>query len=438
MFVGSRFTTERWGIRPDGSFPKRFRVVSSRDGGASPFPPLGPAWLLVRSVGKGGAGEVFEATHTTRGRVAVKVLNAALLERADVVDRMRLEAEILAHLRHPNIVEMYEMGATEDGRPFFAMEYLTGASLRATLDRRGRLPYAEAAGIACEALAGLGAAHQAGIVHRDVKPGNLYLAERPAGPQVKVVDFGVAKLVTSRGSGGPAPLMVPTAKGTVLGTPRYLSPEQIVGRSLDARADLYAVGLVLYRMLVGKGPFDDIQDFADMMRAQVTLMPPFPSSHGVELPRRLDLIVMKALAKKPEDRFTSAAEFACEIERVLHGSGPVRVRELDPPPESAPPSGSRVAAEDVSDQEATREMRRDDSSIQVVATREADDDTTISRPIETHDGAPDATLVVPQPAQPRRARRFGAPVVVALAMVAALPWLIFALAWASSALHGKH
>ena len=295
---------------------------------ASPAPPrleLGPGWQLGRSLGSGTTGQVFEATSPRFGRVAVKVLHAHLEDRPDLADRMRLEAEILAHLRHPNIVELFEVGATRDGRPFLAMEYIPGPTLLAMLRERPRLEQDEAVGIACEALVGLSVVHEASVIHRDVKPGNLFLLNSGTEAlRVKLVDFGIAKLVTTVGIArpGPTPLLVPTGKETVVGTPRYLSPEQIAGRPLDARADLYSMGLVLYRMLVGKGPFDDIEDFADLMRAQVKLMPPVPSSHGVAIARRLDLVVMKALAKKPEDRFSCAAEFAHELGRSLAPATP--------------------------------------------------------------------------------------------------------------------
>jgi serine/threonine protein kinase len=290
--------------------------ISGRD------PLAGTAYHALETLGRGTMGQVFEADHPAFGRVVVKLLHAELADRPDLVDRMRLEAEVLArlnHLAHPNIVRFLEFGMTPEGRPFIAMERLVGATLRAEVAARGRLSVSEAMDIAQQTLAGLAATHAVGILHRDIKPANLFLsASEDDGPRVvKILDFGVAKVIAQSrtGHGGLAPLQVPTAPGMTIGTPRFLSPEQIRGRPLSARADLYAVGLVLYTMLVGKGPFDDIPDLAQMMRAHLDLIPPLPSGYVPGVPRRLDRIIMKALAKRPEDRFGSAAEFLAELKR---------------------------------------------------------------------------------------------------------------------------
>ena len=233
----------------------------------------GTAYRAVRLLGQGSMGQVVEAERLpssalTGGarhgggalpnpRVVVKLLHAELADRPGLADRMRLEAEVLASLDHPNIVKMHELGATPAGRPFLVMERLVGSTLREELDKRGRFDVAKAVDIARQILAGLGAAHGAGILHRDIKPANLFVLQLPntGGLLVKILDFGVAKVVRSGGSGhGPAPILCPTAKGMVVGTPRYLSPEQICARPVDGRADLYAAGLVLYELLVGRGP----------------------------------------------------------------------------------------------------------------------------------------------------------------------------------------
>jgi eukaryotic-like serine/threonine-protein kinase len=280
-------------------------------------PLAGTAYRALGPLGRGTMGQVFEAEHAAFGRVVVKLLHAELADRPDLIDRMRLEAEVLARLNHPNIVRFLEFGVTLEGRPFLALERLVGDTLRAELAARGRLSVAEAIDIAHQTLEGLAATHAVGILHRDIKPANLFLlAPVGVGPKgVKILDFGVAKVIAQRGAGpgGPAPLLVPTAPGMTIGTPRFLSPEQIRGRPLDPRTDLYAVGLVLYTMLVGKGPFDDISDLAQMMRAHLDLIPPLPSGYVPGVPRRLDRIIMKALAKRPEDRFGSAAELLAEL-----------------------------------------------------------------------------------------------------------------------------
>jgi serine/threonine-protein kinase len=298
----------------------------------------GTVYRAVRLLGQGSMGQVVEAERVPssrelaenirRGRgallpdprVVVKLLHVELVDRPDLADRLRLEAEVLASLDHPNIVKMHALGATPAGRPFLVMERLVGSTLREELDGRGRFGAAEAVDIARQILAGLGAAHGAGILHRDIKPANLFVLRPPSagGPLVKILDFGVAKVMRSGGSGhGPAPIPCLTAKGMVVGTPRYLSPEQICARQVDGRADLYAVGLVLYELLVGRGPLDDLDDLGAVMRAQVVRTPVLPSRYGIPIPPRLELALMKALAKHPEDRFADAAEFSGELARAL-------------------------------------------------------------------------------------------------------------------------
>jgi eukaryotic-like serine/threonine-protein kinase len=296
-------------------------------------PLAGTAYRALRHLGQGSMGQVVEAERIAPGRepggelvgavplrVVVKLLHGELVDRLDLADRLRLEAEVLAGLDHPNIVKMHELGATPAGRPFLVMERLVGSTLRDELDKRGRFDVAEAVAIAQQILAGLGAAHHAGILHRDIKPANLFVVRRPHGalPLIKILDFGVAKVLRSGASGdGPAPIMFPTAQGMVVGTPRYLSPEQICARPVDGRADLYAVGLVLYELLVGRGPLDDLDDFGEVMRAQVVRAPVLPSRYGIPIPRRLELALMRALAKDPADRFADAADFAGELARAL-------------------------------------------------------------------------------------------------------------------------
>ena len=303
----------------------------------------GTGYRAVRLLGQGSMGQVVEAERVpssreladsirpgsgallSNPRVVVKLLHVELVDRPDLADRLRLEAEVLASLDHPNIVKMHGLGATPAGRPFLVMERLVGSTLREELDERGRFGAAEAVDIARQILGGLGAAHGAGILHRDIKPANLFVLRLPnAGrPLVKILDFGVAKVVRSGGSGhGPAPILFPTAQGLVVGTPRYLSPEQICGRPVDGRADLYAVGLVLYEILVGRGPLDDLNDLGEVMRAQVVRRPVPPSRYGIPIPPRLELVLMKSLAKHPEDRFADAAEFSGELARAFQGQLP--------------------------------------------------------------------------------------------------------------------
>ncbi|MBI4702270.1 MAG: serine/threonine protein kinase [Deltaproteobacteria bacterium] len=257
----------------------------------------------LRLLGRGGMGEVVLAEHVALGsKVVVKLLHAELGTKAHLVDRLRLEAQALARLSHPNLVKVTDFDRTPAGRPFIVMEYLAGRSLRDELTARGgTLPVLDAIDLACQALAGLAVAHEAGLVHRDVKLDNL---------------FAVAQVVEGA-SEAPAPLMVPTGTGIVVGTPRFLAPEQARAQPLDHRADIYALGLVLYTLLAGRGPFDDARDLAEIAKAHIIRQPEPPSRFAAQpIPPALDAAVLRSLEKSPDARFQSAAEMAAELRRI--------------------------------------------------------------------------------------------------------------------------
>jgi serine/threonine-protein kinase len=288
-------------------------------------PLAGTAYRTVRPLDAGGMAEIVEAEHVEAGRrVVVKLLHRHLFGRRDLADRLRLEGEALAVVAHPNVVAAVDTGVTADERPFLVLERLEGRTLRAELAARGPLPAVEAIELAAQALDGLEAVHRAGLVHRDVKLENLFVCDAAPGQGrvVKLLDLGVAKLTEGA---RPAPLAVPTAEGVSLGTPRFFSPEQATGAPLDARSDVYAMGLVLYAMLTGRTPFDHLRDVDAILRAHVA-EPPDPASRHVPLPPSLDAAILKALAKRAEDRFASAAAFAAELRRIAD--------ELRAPPRS--------------------------------------------------------------------------------------------------------
>jgi len=281
-------------------------------------PLAGTPYRFVARVGEGGMGEVVEAEHLTLGnRVAVKLLRKEHFTRYELKDRMRLEAQTCARIRHQNLVWVMDFGETESGRAFVVMELLQGRSLGDELRERGALVAAEAIDMVCQALAGLGAVHAAGVVHRDIKPDNLFLCDREDDVRcVKVLDFGIAKIVDAgRDPRTPLPLMQPTAEGMTVGTPRYASPEQSrAERDIDARSDLYSLGWVLYRMLTGREPFADRTSQNELWRAHENETPQPPSAVAVHpVPRELDEIVMRAIAKRREHRFPSAEAFRAAL-----------------------------------------------------------------------------------------------------------------------------
>jgi eukaryotic-like serine/threonine-protein kinase len=296
--------------------------------GPSPAGDLleGTAYRAVRKIGEGGMGEVLEAEHRALGhRVVVKVIREELAGRPEMRDRMRVEAQALARIRHPSLVMVTDAGHTRSRRPFVVMERLFGRSLREELYSRKVLPVGEAAEIGRQVLLGLCAAHGAGLVHRDIKPDNIFLCQSDDGrPCVKVLDFGVVKIVQAgRDPRTPEPLAAPTGENVTLGTPRYFSPEQARGaRDLDARSDLYSVGLVLYGMVAGRGPFDQYRRLSELFHAHAVEAPLPPSAVAPQpVPEVLDRIVARALAKPREERFPDAQSFADALARLLESLG---------------------------------------------------------------------------------------------------------------------
>lgn len=263
-------------------------------------------------------GEVYLVEHTVLGKTMVaKVLRADLSKDRGVVDRMRIEAQALGALSHPNIVSVHDFGQTARGRPFYVMDHLEGETVGALLRREGAQPLIEALQIARQVLDALGAAHRLGLVHRDIKPENVFLQlARDGRKRVMLLDFGIAKVLAGGVEGGPAPAAIPTAEGTVIGTPRYSSPEQIIGRGVDHRADLYAVGLLLYALASGKHPFDRIHGTKQLFEAHLKHKRAPPSARNPNVPPALDALVLRALEKRPDDRFADAAEFSTALAEV--------------------------------------------------------------------------------------------------------------------------
>ncbi|MFO0588943.1 MAG: serine/threonine-protein kinase [Polyangiaceae bacterium] len=286
----------------------------------------GTSYRAIEQLAIGGMGEVFEAEHKALGhRVVAKVLLQGLAERPDMRDRMRIEAQALARIRHPNLVLVTDCGETRGGHPFIIMERLVGCSLRERIAHDGRLERAEAVEIARQMMLGLHAVHRAGIVHRDVKPENVFLSATEDGrPYARILDFGVAKVLDAgRDPRTPLPLVTPTLEGLLIGTPRYFSPEQARREGvLDPRTDIYSAGLVLYEMLTGRGPFDDATSVDALCRAHVLEMPLPPSAVlGDPGLSPLDRVVLRALAKRKEDRYPDAGAFAEELGLFLLSLG---------------------------------------------------------------------------------------------------------------------
>ena len=279
----------------------------------------GLPYRALRRLGGGGMGDVFLAQHRQLGRLCVaKILHARFAGDPQLADRVRLEAQSLGRLNHPHIVSIIGAGRTSDERPFIVMEYLQGHTLADELVVHGQLPVVEALSYACQLLRALAATHALGIIHRDIKPENLFLCDSTGGARtLKVLDFGVARIMPDASPHAPHPLAVPTDTGVVVGTPRYVSPEGAAAQPVDHRADLYAAALVLYLAVAGQGPFDHIRSDSMVLSAHATEDPEPPSRFAREpIPPELDRVLLRALRKAPGERFQSADELREELEGI--------------------------------------------------------------------------------------------------------------------------
>jgi len=279
----------------------------------------GSPYRMIRPLAVGGMAEVFLVAHRSMGKQFVaKVPHRVLASDPQIVDRMRVEAQALGRLSHPNIVSVAGFGTTADERPYVITEFLPGRSLSAELGERGRLPLQEALKYGCELLSALSAAHALGVVHRDVKPDNLFVCPNPDGSRsIKVLDFGVARVLPGAPDAAPQPLVDTTATGVLIGTPRFISPEAAMGARVDHRADIYSAALVIYLLVAGRGPFDHLRG-DELLLAAHAVEEPEPVSRAAQapLPSELDNALALALRKDPSERFQTASEFLRCIESV--------------------------------------------------------------------------------------------------------------------------
>ncbi|HWP37604.1 MAG TPA: serine/threonine-protein kinase, partial [Gemmatimonadales bacterium] len=271
---------------------------------------------ILKKLGEGGMGAVYLGEHVKMGRKsAIKVMSQSMANDPDAIARFNREAANAARINHPNVCAIYDFGETKDGLIYLAMEFIEGEALTGMIEREGALPPNRAAAILKQAADALQAAHDLGIVHRDLKPDNIMLTKgRDGSDVVKVVDFGIAKAMT--GEEGQKV----TKTGLVVGTPEYMSPEQLSGDKLDGRSDTYSLALVFYRMLTGTLPFQaDSAQETMIKRLTDDPLPLNQAMPGANFPDRLQQVMDKALARMPSERYAGAAEFAREAVAAVAG-----------------------------------------------------------------------------------------------------------------------
>lgn len=271
---------------------------------------LNDTFQVLRLVGEGGMGKVYEARHLRLKdrRFAIKVLLPEFAQNPEIVARFKREAESASSISHPNVVEVIDVFYSRDGAPCIAAEFLEGEELGAFVEKVGRLGVPFAIGIARQMCRALGAAHAQGVVHRDVKPENVFLLKQKPGesgvPRIKVIDFGVSRVKDHD--------IHLTQAGVILGTPSFMAPEQARAEVVDERADVYAVGAVLYNLLTGQRPFDSDDPTRTLIMLLTEELPPVRASNPL-VPPQLDAVIRRCLSKTKEERFASMADLEAAL-----------------------------------------------------------------------------------------------------------------------------
>jgi serine/threonine-protein kinase len=260
---------------------------------------------ILSVLGAGGMGVVYKARdRELDDLVALKMLKRELWGDRTQLERLKSEIKLARKITHPNVLRTFDFGEI-DGIPYISMEYIRGVTLRYLLDQTHRLPYSAGLRLAKQLCAGLGAAHAVGVMHRDIKPENLILT--PAG-NAKLMDFGIARPIERLTPGQ-------TQVGFIVGTPQYLSPEQLQGGEVDARADIYSAGIVLYEIFTGELPFS-APTAMELMMMHLRVPPQSPRSHWAEIPERLEQIILRCLEKEPQKRYPSVVELQHDLEAL--------------------------------------------------------------------------------------------------------------------------
>jgi len=298
---------------------------------------LNNRFKVESKIGEGGFGAVYRGIQLATGRkVALKLLHPEMTKDENLVARFRREGMVLCNLRDAHTITTYDFDQTPDGTLYIAMELLEGKSLHQVFHEQAPLEWKRMFKILTEMCSSLAEAHQQGIVHRDLKPENVYLESRPGNPEfVKILDFGIAKVMRGDSIDPQSPQL--TATGQTLGTLEYMSPEQLMGKQLDGRSDVYALGVVAYEMITGRLPFPDAKGPAGLITAQLkqTPMPPSQANAKAALPQQADRVILKCLEKDKNNRYADVTQLAIALQEVLD-----HVREQSNPLATPLPSAS--------------------------------------------------------------------------------------------------
>lgn len=340
-------------------------------------------YKVERLLGRGGMGEVYAGTHLRLERaVAIKILHGDLNDNASFVARFAREARTAAKLEHPNAVHVYDFGSLEDGSTYLVMEFIEGVTLREVLRANGTLNPGIAIDLIRQAAGAVGAAHARGIVHRDLKPENMMVRQDETGRLVlKVVDFGLAKILENSTS-------QLTNKSELMGTPKYMAPEQFQATTVDGRADVYALGCVLFELLAGRTPFEGT--FIEIVGKHVYADVPMVADFGIELPEAIESVIRRALAKDPEQRLATAGDFVRELDAAF-GTAAFESAGVTIPLRAA----DTVAPVTVPTPDESETLRAPDGIAADDDPLRTQRDPRLSTPVTGQDAGQRATVVVP-------------------------------------------
>jgi serine/threonine-protein kinase len=305
---------------------------------------LNNRFKIESKIGEGGFGAVYRGIQLATGRkVALKLLHPEMTKDENLVARFRREGMVLCNLRDAHTITTYDFDQTPDGTLYIAMELLEGKSLHQVFHEQAPLEWKRMFKILAEMCSSLAEAHSQGIVHRDLKPENVYLESRPGNPEfVKILDFGIAKVMRGDSIDPASPQL--TATGQTLGTLEYMSPEQLMGKPLDGRSDVYALGVVAYEMITGRLPFPDAKGPAGLITAQLkqTPQPPSQANQKVAIPQAADRVILKALEKDKNNRHPDVSAMSVALQEVLDQAREASNPLMQPLPSAASSSSGRM------------------------------------------------------------------------------------------------